>query len=69
MAILAGNRGGPDVQVINVTKDAICSREASLPENAAPASMDPNRFVTPVAPLPDANQAVALAAYGTASPA
>ena len=29
--------GGPDVQVINVTKDAIWSRQAALPENAAPA--------------------------------
>ncbi len=45
--------GGPDVQVINVTKDAIWSREAALPKNAAPASMDPRWFVPPGADLPD----------------
>ena len=45
--------GGPDVQVINVTKDAIWSREASIPKNAAPASMDPRWFVPPGADLPE----------------
>jgi ribonuclease Z len=45
--------GGPDVQVINVTKDAIWSREAALPKNAAPASMDPRWFVAPGADLPE----------------
>jgi ribonuclease BN (tRNA processing enzyme) len=45
--------GGPDVQVINVTKDAVWSREAAIPKNAAPASMDPRWFVPPGAPLPE----------------
>jgi ribonuclease Z len=45
--------GGPDVQVINVTKDAIWSREAALPKNASPASMDPRWFVPPGADLPE----------------
>jgi ribonuclease Z len=45
--------GGPDVQVINVTKDAIWSREAALPKNAAPASMDPRWFVPPGEKLPE----------------
>jgi ribonuclease Z len=45
--------GGPDVQVINVTKDSIWSREAAMPKNAAPATMDPRWFVPPGADLPD----------------
>jgi ribonuclease Z len=45
--------GGPDVQVINVTKDRIWSREAALPKNAAPASMDPRWFVPPGEKLPE----------------
>jgi len=45
--------GGPDVHVINVTKDAIWSREAALPKNAAPASMDPRWLVPPGAELPE----------------
>jgi ribonuclease BN (tRNA processing enzyme) len=45
--------GGPDVQVINVTKDAIWSREAALPKNSAPASMDPRWFVPPGEELPE----------------
>jgi len=45
--------GGPDVQVINVTKDAIWSREAAMPKNAAPASMDPRWFVPPGEKLPE----------------
>ena len=45
--------GGPDVQVINVTKDAIWSREALLPDGAAPASMDPRWFVKPGEKLPE----------------
>jgi ribonuclease Z len=44
--------GGPDVQVINVTKDAIWSREAALPEGAAIAAMDP-RWLAPPGKLPD----------------
>jgi ribonuclease Z len=46
--------GGPDVQVINVTKDAIWSRPAAIPENAAPASMDPRWFVPQGEDLPEA---------------
>jgi ribonuclease Z len=45
--------GGPDVQVINVTKDAVWSREAAMPKNAAPASMDPRWFVPPGEKLPE----------------
>jgi ribonuclease Z len=45
--------GGPDVQVINVTKDAVWSREAAIPKNAAPATMDPRWFVPPGADLPE----------------
>jgi ribonuclease Z len=45
--------GGPDVQVINVTKDAIWARQAALPRNAAPASMDPRWFVPQGQKLPD----------------
>lgn len=43
---------GPDVQVINVTKDAIWSREALLPDGAAPASMDPRWLLKPGEKLP-----------------
>ena len=45
--------GGPDVQVLNVTKDAIWTREAALPDGAAVAGLDPRMFVPPGAPLPD----------------
>lgn len=45
--------GGPDVQVVNVSKDAIWSREASLPKGAAPASMDPRWFLKPGEKLPE----------------
>jgi len=44
---------GNDLQVINVTKDAIWSREAVIPTNAAPASMDPRWFVPPGEELPE----------------
>jgi len=44
---------GPDVQVLNVTKEAIWNREASLPEGAAVASVDPRWLVPEGAPLPD----------------
>ena len=43
--------GGPDVQVVNVTKDAIWSREAALPEGAAISPLDP-RWMVP-GRLPD----------------
>ena len=45
--------GGPDVQVMNVTKDAIWTREAALPEGVAVASMDPRMMFPPGAPMPD----------------
>ena len=45
--------GGPDVQVVNVTKDAIWSREAALPDGAAIASLDPRWLVPKGVPLPD----------------
>jgi len=45
--------GGPDVQVLNVTKDAIWTREASLPEGVAVASMDPRVMIPPGVPMPD----------------
>ena len=45
--------GGPDVQILNVTKDAIWAREAALPEGAAVASMDPRMMLPPGQPLPD----------------
>ena len=45
--------GGPDVQVVNVTKDAIWAREALIPDGAAPASMDPRWFVPPGGELPE----------------
>ncbi len=44
---------GMDLQVINVTKDAIWSREALVPDGAAPASMDPRWFVKPGEKLPE----------------
>jgi ribonuclease BN (tRNA processing enzyme) len=44
---------GMDLQVINVTKDAIWSREAVIPDGAAPASMDPRWFVKPGGKLPE----------------
>ena len=47
---------GPDVQVLNVTKDAIWHREAGLPEGAAIASIDPRWLVPPGAELPDEMQ-------------
>ena len=45
--------GGPDVQVINVTKDRIWSREAMRPEGAAPASFDPRWLFPKGQRLPD----------------
>jgi ribonuclease Z len=33
--------GGPDIQVVNVTKDRIWSREAAIPDGAAIAPLDP----------------------------
>jgi ribonuclease Z len=45
--------GGPDVQVVNVTKDAIWAREALISDGAAPASMDPRWFVKPGEDLPE----------------
>ena len=44
---------GLDLQVINVTKDAIWAREAVIPDGAAPASMDPRWFVPAGEELPD----------------
>jgi ribonuclease Z len=43
--------GGPDIQVVNVTKDRIWSREAAIPTGAAIAPLDP-RWVVP-GPLPE----------------
>jgi len=45
--------GGPDVQVLNVTKDAIWAREALMPEGAAPPSMDPRWLLKPGEKLPE----------------
>lgn len=45
--------GGPDVQVVNVTNDAIWTREASLPDGAAVASMDPRWLLPEGTELPD----------------
>jgi ribonuclease Z len=45
--------GGPDCQILNVTKDAIWAREAAMPEGAAVASMDPRWMMPEGAPLPD----------------
>jgi ribonuclease BN (tRNA processing enzyme) len=44
---------GMDLQVINVTKDAIWSREAVVADGAAPANMDPRWFVKPGQKLPE----------------
>jgi len=44
---------GLDLQVINVTKDAIWSREAVIADGAAPANMDPRWFVKPGEKLPE----------------
>ncbi len=44
--------GGPDVQVLNVTKDAIWSREAARPEGAALSALDP-RMLFPPGQIPD----------------
>ena len=43
--------GGPDIQVVNVTKDRIWSREAAIPEGAAIAPLDP-RWLIPQ-PFPE----------------
>ena len=45
--------GGPDCQILNITKDAIWVREAALPEGTAVASLDPRWLMPPGAPLPD----------------
>jgi ribonuclease Z len=45
--------GGPDVQVVNVTKEAIWSREAALPEGAAVSPLDPRWVVPKGAKLPE----------------
>ena len=45
--------GGPDVQILNVTKDAMWVREAALPDGAAVASMDPRMMFPPGVPMPD----------------
>jgi ribonuclease Z len=44
---------GFDLQVINVTKDSIWSREALIPDGGAPATMDPRWFVPPGEKLPE----------------
>ena len=44
--------GGPDVQVLNVTKDAMWVREAVRPEGAAISALDP-RMMFPPGQLPD----------------
>ena len=44
---------GFDLNVINITKDAIWSRQAVVSDGAAPASMDPRWFVKPGDPLPE----------------
>ncbi len=44
---------GLDLNVINVTKDAIWVREAVIADGAAPASMDPRWFVPPGEALPE----------------
>jgi ribonuclease Z len=43
--------GGPDIQVVNVTKDEIWSREAAIPSGPAISPLDP-RWLMP-APLPE----------------
>ena len=45
--------GGPDVQVINVTKDVIWTREAALPDGAAIAPMDPRWLLPKGMRMPD----------------
>jgi ribonuclease Z len=45
---------GPDVQVVNVTKDAIWMREAAMPEGVAISPMDPRWMLPKGAPLPEA---------------
>ncbi|WP_411817202.1 guanitoxin biosynthesis MBL fold metallo-hydrolase GntH [Hyphococcus sp. DH-69] len=45
--------GGPDVQVINVTKDRIWSREAMIPHGPAPAAFDPRWLFPKGERLPD----------------
>jgi ribonuclease Z len=45
--------GGPDVQILNVTKEAVWAREAAMPEGAAVSSMDPRAMVPPGMALPD----------------
>ena len=45
--------GGPDVQVVNVTKDAIWTREAALPDGAAIAPMDPRWLLPKGVRMPD----------------
>lgn len=44
---------GLDLDVINVTKDAIWSRQAVISDGAAPASMDPRWFVPSGQALPE----------------
>ena len=44
---------GKDLKVINVTKDAIWSRDGVISDDAAPASMDPRWFVKPGEKLPE----------------
>jgi ribonuclease Z len=44
---------GPDVQVINVTKDAVWCREAALPETAAVSPLDPRWMLPRGVPLPE----------------
>jgi ribonuclease Z len=44
---------GFDLNVINVTKDAIWAREAVIGDDAAPSSMDPRWFVKPGEPMPE----------------
>ena len=45
--------GGPDVQVVNLNKDFVWSREAALPEGAAIAPLDPRWVLPPGMPLPE----------------
>jgi len=45
--------GGPDVQVVNVTKDVIWTREAALPDGAAIAPMDPRWLLPKGVRMPD----------------
>jgi ribonuclease Z len=43
--------GGPDIQVVNVCKDYVWSREAAIPEGAAVSPLDPRWLVK--GPLPE----------------